>query len=342
MSAKRCSKRAVLAAACGVLGLASVEAQAQVDCNVNPGPPNPIQVQINAGFNFVEFTGTCEGNIFIGRSEVTIQGVGENLILGAVTVQGAQRVSFRDVVINAPESGVFFIDGAYVRINNSTIENTRDGFGVIRNSAVLVNNSTLGLTLGTDPAQSCGPVCALEDSSIRLVNSTVTGDVDDPGIGAALTAFRDSSIVLRGINHIANAGEQPAVALFGYSSLRQDNLFTEGPFAPPTTLDGGVDVMRGSYADLRDAVITRGISLDLDSTARLGSPIFGNPAQFVVDGGVTLSRRSTLAVEDDRVTINGDVLCADKATSRVDGDFQGVGKRLCLRFSSIPPGLKHR
>lgn len=340
-SAKRSLKRAVSTAVIGVLGLAGV-AQAQVDCNMSPGPPNPIQERINAGDGFIPFTGTCVGDVFIGRSEVTLQGVGENRIIGEVAVVGAQRVFFRDTVINAPESGVFILDGAYVRVINSTIENTRDGFEVIRNSAALVINSTLGLTLGTDPALSCGPVCLLEDSSIRLVDSTVTGDVDDPGIGPALLALRDSSIVLRGVNHITNTGEQAAVGVFDNSSLRQDNLFGDVPFPrPPTSIEGGIDVLGASYADLRDAVITRGIRVDLDSTARLGFPTFGNPAQFVVEGDVTLTRRSTLAVEDDQVTINGDVVCEDKTTSRMDGDFQGFGKRLCLQFGGSRGRSKH-
>lgn len=340
--AGKCSKRTVLGAAVGVLALAGVEARAQVDCNMSPGPPNPIQERINVGDGFIPFTGTCTGNVFIARSNVTLQGVGENLIFGEVVVQGAQRVFFFDVVINAPDSGVFLIDGAYVRITRSTIENTRDGLEIIRNSGALVQDSHLGLTLGADPALSCGPVCVFENSQLRLVNSTVAGDVDEPGIGPALSVFRDSSVVVRGVSEIVNTGTQAAIGIFGDSSLRQDNLSAAGPAPPPTAIEGGIEVSGRSYVDLRDAVITGGISLDLDSTAQLGLPLFGNPEQLVVDGGVTLSRRSTLAVEDERVTINGDVVCDDKPTSRMDGDFQGFGDRHCLRFSGKHPRPRHQ
>lgn len=326
--------------AAGIVGFASIVHAQIVNCD-SLVPPNRIQAQLNQGFTFIQFTGSCPEFVTVFQDGTTILGVGPtpaaNVIQLGFTASGVQRVFLSNLTINAPESGVFFADGAFVRMVNSVIENTRDGLELIRNAGAVVQNSTLGLTTGTDPAFSCGPVCLLENSSLRLVNSTVVGNVNDPGIGPALSIARDSSVTLRGVSRIANAGSQAAVGVSFGSSFRQDNLFAPPGGPTRSTIEGGVEVSGNAFADLRDVQIIGdaarpALKIDLQSTVRLGSSIFGNPAQLVVTGDAILSRGSALAVESNLVTVNGNVICQDNQTSRISGTFQASGKVACRRF----------
>ena len=331
---KRASRSLALIGASLVLGLWSTGASAQVfvDCG-SPTPPNSIQANIGLGNVTINVTGTCNETVFIGQSNVSISGAPSAVITGGLFVDGATRVFLRDLTINNLTGGgsVALVHGAFVQFTNTTMENLRNGVIVTRNSGALFANSTIGPALVDDPATSCA-LCALDGSNIRLVGTTVTGNANESGRGAAVSAVRNSSIVLRGGNTITNNGRIAAIGTFFDSSLRQDNIINPASDVINGGTDGAAVLVGGlSLADFRQAVVNGDIVASEHSFLRFGSTLFGDPSQLVINGNIDLSFDSGLSVLSPLVTINGDVNCADRESS-LAGTFAGGGEINCTGF----------
>ena len=164
-----------------------------------------------------------------------------------------------------------------------------------------------------------------------MLGNTVNGATNDPFAGAALGIYRDSTVLLRGGNVITNSGTQAAVGVWNNSSLRQDNRSGRGR----GQITGGVEVFNMSIFDTRQAIITGDVTVDVNSTMRVGSNLAADDASLmVINDAVHLSRDSAFWVGSPLVTINGDVTCADGESS-VDGSFAGTGKNLCSGYSSV-------
>ena len=324
---KRVSRSLALIGAGMVLALWSGPAAAfVVNC-----PGQSIQAALNAGENFIEVTGTCNESVFIGRDNVTIRQLAfapPAVITGGLSVNGATRVVLQNLMIDGGNS-VFIGHGAFVQCVDTTIQNTVNGVLVARQSGVMFEGCTLGPSLNDDPAVACAPLCAFDDSSLRLVNSNVTGNSDTT---AAMYAIRNSSIGMRGGNTITNNGSAPAITVYFDSGLRQDNFFGLVPGAINGGT-GGVAISTGamSLVDLRDSTVNGGINAAEQAMVRLGSSLGGDPSLLVINGNVDLSFDSGLRVLDPLVTINGDVTCADRESS-LSGTFQGGGEINCTGF----------
>lgn len=302
-------------------GLGAGQARAvTIDCNAG----GSIQTEIDNGEFFIEFTGTCNEFVNVFRDGTTIRGISGNpasdVITGGMSIFGATRVFIENLTINGSSVGIQH--GAYAFISNTTIENTQNGVFVVRNSSAVFNGSTLGPSLIDDGNLSCGPLCVGDNSSIELRNTTVTGNTSDPAISAAMTAFRDSSILVRGGNTIVNTGTEGAIGVFFDSSVRVDN---------PNHLDtdvitGRIEVFGMSYFDVREATITGNVSVSLHSVLRIASTEFGgNPALISINGDITLSEDSALRFFSGQPTFNGTLTCLDKESSvAAPGPPQGV------------------
>lgn len=318
---------AVVAAMIAFAGTAPSRAQGIVDCNAG----GSIQSALFLGNTFVHFTGTCNEFVSIVQDGTFIQGVSGDcsldVINGGLLAVGTQRNQIRDLTVKG--SGVSILDGAYVNIDNVAVVETDAGFVVVRGSNVRIRNSTFGPALIDDANVGCNPVCIGDNSYARIQNTTITGDTNDPNIGGALSIFRDGSVILRGANTITNTGTEPAVGVFFDSSLRQDD--TSG--VNPAEINGSVFLQGMSYVDLRAVALTGDAEVDLNSVLRLGSTGFGGqPDLTVVNGNITLSRDSTLAVEDPAVTINGQITCADPESS-LSGTASGAATTNCTGFA---------
>jgi hypothetical protein len=204
--------------------------------------------------------------VSVNSSGTTIRGASGNpaqdVIADGLFVSGAQKVLIENLTV----SGVAFnvVEGAYVTVRNSIIENTNQGFGLFGNAGAWLEGNTFGPALMGEGA--CAPICVGNSSFLGMVNNTVNGATNDPGAGAALGVYRDSSLLLRGGNVISNSGTQPAIGAWHHSSVRQDNRSGLGT----GQITGGVLVFNNSFFDTRQAVITGDIEVALHSTMRVG------------------------------------------------------------------------
>ena len=333
---KRLNQKALIGAGL-VLGLWSTSASAQVNVDCGSAiPPNSIQAAIGLGNVAINVTGTCNETVSIRQSNVSIFGAPSAVITGGLSVEGATGVVLTNLTINgnnlASGSGVFVLNGAYVQFTNVTLEDLHNGVILIRNAGAIFINSRLRPSLVDDPRFACDTLCLSDNSDVRLQGTTVTGDTDNPGLGGALVGIRNSSIVLRGGNTITNNGTLAAIAIDFDTSLRQDDLFILGSDAINGGTDGvAVQVRAMSLADLRQATVNGGIAASEQSLVRLGSTVFGDPSQLVINGDIALSFDSGLRVLSPLVTIVGDVTCEDRESS-LAGTFAGGGEINCTGF----------
>ena len=321
------------------------DAEAQLDCDGG----DSINAELQAGETFVEFTGTCTEFVSVFQDGTEIRGVDDpstDIIDGGLSVVGATRVVIRDLTITGSDgdlgdgdNGIFITNGAYADFRNVEVSGTENGVVVTRNAALHLRDSALFPALADDANLSCNPLCVGDGSFARIDRSEITGDTDDPQIGGALVAFRDGAITIRGGTTIANTGTEPAVGIFADSSLR----FDKAASGDNNVVDGDVSIFGQSFFQNGAGAITGDVTIDLNSTLRLGGEVFaGDSTAVSVDGDIVVKRDSNLIVDSPEVEINGDVTCEDRESS-VDGSFEGNHKIIkCTGYSpssaKTPPG----
>ncbi|MDH3467764.1 MAG: tail fiber domain-containing protein [Gammaproteobacteria bacterium] len=302
---------------CAILILAMawaspVHAQAVVNCGSGG---SGIQAQLDLG-NDVDFTGTCVEDIFIGRDGLDVDGGGSGVIQGEISVRGADRVTLEGFTVQNPsggDAGVFITEGAHVDLRNVTFSNLNEGFCVSRHAFVDID----GLTSTTQTAptsDACSNVTVLDDSSIRMQNSTITNDTDVGEIGPAVFAVRGSMMAFRGNNSITNNGTEAALGIYAGSHASEDNAST----GTGNTIVGGAigfDVWQNSSFDMRQATVTAPDNfVGVDSALVIGSNFFGgNPANITVTGDVLAYQNGTMRINTN-ANMNGTVTCETNST----------------------------
>lgn len=269
-----------------------------IDCDTG----GVIQDELNGGSRLVEFTGSCVEIVDIPHSGTTIRGVSGNAALdvinGGVRAAGVQNILLDDLTITG--ISLIVVDGAYVTVTDSFIQNTQFGVNVFRGANIVFSNTNIGPVSGG----VCRPICVYENSYALLTTTTVTGSASTPLVGGVVTVRDGSVAMFRGGNNITNNGTGPAVEVASGSTLRQDNPNFHGP----DDFDGGLNVLGSSYADVSDASIPGDIKVGLHSVLNFGNAI-------VINGDITLSQDSALTLSSTQITVNGTLTCTDKESS---------------------------
>ena len=284
--------------------------------------PTSVANNASSSFNNTEFTGA--GTVIVANSSnATISFSSIENKQGNLSVNTGSFLQLNDTNISNLLGALFITTGSTASIFNVTIEDTDNGMQVLRGSTALIGNSTFGPAKVDDANVSCNPICVGDNSEVRLNNTTIVGTNNDPGIGGAVSVFRQSSVRIRGNSSVTNNGSQPAVALFHNSSVRQDK-----GSSPPAAIVGGISAL-GSYVDFRNFSGTGDITGDLNSVVRLRGTDPGNTS--VVVGNITLNRDSSLDLGSPAPIVNGDIVCIDKE-SAASGSAGGTGERKCKSF----------
>ncbi len=312
-------------------------ARAQViDCAV--APQGALQSAIDSGQYLIEFTGTCDEFLSISRDDVHLRGTNNNpalnVINGGASVRVSQNTRFENLTIQGDSLNL--TNGAFAFLEDVTVTNTDFGVFLARNSGAIMDGVTIGPAAVDDGSQSCTPLCIGENSHVRMLNSTVNGATNDLRNGGAVIVYRDSSLLLRGGNTITNSGNQPALAAFNSSLIRQDDPNNNGTDAITATGTGlAVSAFRMSTFDTREAFITGDIEVGQHAFMNVGSTaVFsGDPNLMTIDGDIELSQDSALTVSSPLVTINGIISCDDDESSAAV-DFAGTGTNTCSGFDA--------
>lgn len=241
---------------------------------------------------------------------------------GDISIFGNSNLVVADTIIDDLRGGLFITNGSMAQFDRSPITNTDNGTFVARNGTLRFRFAFMGPALVDDPDLSCNAICIVDGAVVRLDGAVVEGSTDEPGIGGAILASRNGTLLLRGDVSVTNTGSQPALAVVNASSARQD---LSGA-AAPSTITGGLLVAGQSFTDIRAAAVNGEVNVQQHSVLRLGSTGFGgDPAGTSITGATTISQDSALVAEDPAVTINGSITCLDKQSS-LSGPFGGSGK----------------
>ena len=220
-----------------VLAAVAIPAAAQALSTTVNCPGESIADALTAGFDEITVEGTCTENVEIRQDDVTIQGDGNDTVMGELFVNGARRVTIQNLtvqgdgapgtngivatndaavtivsaVVDGPgDHGVIALHGASAILDQVTIRNATHGVAAEDNASVEVGNGSLienmsdiGIRIGRG---SSGVVLA---STIQNNNSTgidfdlgaggnVIGSTIQDNGATGIHVFRGASVVLDG------------------------------------------------------------------------------------------------------------------------------------------------
>jgi hypothetical protein len=321
-----------------VLAVASMPTAAEavtVNCNT---PAHTISGALALGAKDITVVGTCTENVEIRQDDVTIEGIGAATVVGQLFVNGANRVTVKNLTVQgAPQpadSGILIDRGGSAVLDHVTVRNavtgvdaTGSSYVEIINGSLFENNTADGIRVqlgssgvvkdSTSRNNGDGGVTVTRGGSVELVHNSF---VDNVGFQVFIT--EGSTGFLEG-NTLTAAGEDEGLGVFRNATarLRGDNTITAQAGALDIQRTGvfiqafGHDVVNGPIAmftlgnvDIRDAVINGDVNIDDHSVVTLRSD------STTVNGNIGLARDSGLSLEGP-VIINGSIDCADDESS---------------------------
>jgi hypothetical protein len=269
--------------------VAMPEAAAALSTTVNC-PGDSIAGAIEAGFDAITLNGTCTENVVIRRDDITIQGDGNDTVVGQLWVEGARRVTIQNLTITGgPENGIMAINGAIVTAANLLIENVPHvGVNLGRNASVVVENVTIrGANFGVSVGDS-GSVIVTGS----LIEQIALNGVDVFNGGVA------------NLNQVTVRNATTGVAAYGNAYVEVVGSLIEN------SGDTGISLHRGADSLLTGSTIQNnsgsGILLDTNCSA------FGGDLTIVGNAGVGVG------VVQESTAVLDNLIVRDNAVTGID------------------------
>ncbi len=270
-------------------------AEALIPTTVNC-PAESIAVAIDSGFDEITVNGTCTENVVIRQDDITIQGDGNDTVIGQLWLEAARRITIQNLTINGgPEHGIAAVNGAAVTVRNLVIENV-PGAGVILTGGgsalldhVTIRNATFGVAAGGG-------------AHVDVVNGSLIEQIATNGADI----FNGASATL---NQATIREANTGVAAYGNAYVEVSGSLIEN------NIDAGISLHRGADALLTGSTIQNnggaGILLDTNCAAIGGDmPIIGNAGD-----GVGIVQGSTAAFENLTIQNNGGGIDINRGSS---------------------------
>jgi hypothetical protein len=312
-----------------------------VNCNLG----KKIQAALNAGFDDIKVRGTCVENVEIRDDDVTIAGLSNAKVVGQLFVNGAHRVTIKNLTVEGvtptPSGpGILLERGASAVLDRVTVRNAEFGLVATGNSHVdVVNGSLFEANIGEGIALEIGSGGLVKDSTSR--NNGDGGITVGHGASARLlnNVFQDNSgfevfvdqsaFAILTANDLSGAAADAALGVFrgGVARLRDGNTITSASgdaiavhqggtliqSVGHDVVNGSISILRFGFVEMRDVEVNGDVTIDYHSAVELSERPAGS-ANTVVNGSFGLSRDSGLSI-DDQVSISGSVDCADEESS---------------------------
>jgi len=208
-----------------------------VDCRTGDTTALGNAIRAAAPGSTLQVTGTCNEGVTItqdgltldgqARASTTIDGNG----VTAITIDGARRVTIRNVTAQNGEHGIRAVGGASVTLENVTAQrNSKDGFRIVRNATAQISNCT---------AQDNGEDGFVINSSAQ---ATFTGTITSTGNAerGIRIAFASSAAIL---GAMVSASANGNSATFGQATF-------EG-----AVVGSGIRVTDSSHLYIEDSVV---------------------------------------------------------------------------------------
>ena len=285
----------------------AVAGERTVNCDKGDSLQKAIDAGAGSANNVVIFAiGTCTENVLITRDRVTINGDGNTVIDGRISVRGADNLVVTDLTITGPGTGISASVARVRLINVHLVGN--DGYGMalrhggyvfMRDGSIANNQGDIGLLIenGSGQLRDVEVSGNYLDGIVVNVNGSLTmigGSVNSHEQGNGIAADLNSSVELEGV-HVTN--NLAGISVSSGSSARiEDSTINENA-------DAGVSVADSGTLGLNNVGIFgnhSGISASMAKITLQNSQVFGN-AEF----GIEMSDNSVLRAFDSGVTANG-------------------------------------
>jgi hypothetical protein len=249
--------------------------------------PDSIQVAIDGGFDEITVNGTCTENVFVRHDDITIQGDGNDTIVGQLWVEGARRIAIQNLTITGgPENGIMAINGATVTAANLLIENVPHvGVNTLRNASVVADNVTI---------RNANYGVSVGDSG----NLNVTGSLIEQIALNGVDVFNGGTAAL---NQVTIRGAATGIFAGANAYVEVTGAVIEN------SGDAGISLHRGADSLLTSSTIQNnggnGIVLDTNCSAIGGDlTIVGNGGVGMVVAQESTAVLDNLIVRDNAIT----------------------------------------
>jgi hypothetical protein len=277
---KLCLKIAVaMIASIGLFATSASAANRTVNCDEGQSIQDALDKgKGSAAELYIDVSGSCEEVVIIKRDDVTIDGGGTAIVIGAIFVDGGNRIIVREITITGPgpgpiagavggnlklikvaitgnpDLGGLAADSAYVGISKSTIENNGNGVLARQGSSVFIRESSISGN------EDYGIILKSNSTGTVVSNSTISGNHIGIGVFENSSVYVDDSDIVNNYN--------TGIETDNGVSVDVDNNSTIGSNA-----EGGINANLHSSVVIGDSSITNngnyGIKLQSDSGVRI-------------------------------------------------------------------------
>lgn len=290
-----------------------------VDCDDG----DSLQKAIDAGAGSaatvdIDVTGVCTEDLLITRDRVIINGDGNTMIDGQVTVRGADNLTIRDLTITGPGNGinasaarVFMVRVHFIGNHDYGIALRHGGAIFLRDGSITNNLGDIGLLIENGHGQLTNVEVSNNavDGIVVNVNGNLTmsgGSVQSQGMGNGIVANLGSTLEL-------------------------------GDVTVKNNLYAGVSVLMGSAAEIRGGFVetNEGIGIDVADNSSLAA--YGVEIKDNGTNGIRVYRNSNVNIVGGMINDNARVLTgrsgvfvstsssADIDSAEISGNGTGVG-----------------
>lgn len=320
---------ALVGLTCGLVAWPAGAMTRLVNCDVG----QTIQAAIEKSESRAErleilVSGTCNENVVIRRSEVTIDGGSAATIRGQVSVF-ANNVWLYNLTVTVPGRGVVVSNGSARLWSVALVGNDAEGLQVRRNSFVWVRDSTV-----TDNA---GRGISVSGSQIDVQNTAISGN-SSYGVFLDIGArgnFNDNEVTDNGDAGIAVSGGSQAAIGGGNTISRNSNDgvlaqagATVGVDGNTITENGGSGIVGylGAVLVLHGNQITdnnqAGIACVADCTLQIG----GATISANLEEGIVVALGSRLILEPPATDASGNYGAFDLQCRDSESSVEGLGE----------------
>ncbi len=261
MNARTLKAPLLVAAALFLISGQALAGERTVDCDKG----DSLQKAIDAGGGSaapvdINVTGVCIGNLLITRDGVSINGDGNTVIDGRMSVRGANNLVIRDLTITGPGDGISASVARVRLINVNLVGNDNYGLALrhgghifMRDGSIANNHGDIGLLIENGHGQLANVEVFDNDVDgiVINVNGTLTmigGGVNGHGNGTGIKANLSSAIELEGVHVGFNQWAGVSLEMASVAAINDSALNANGEFglvlsenSSATVSGGGVD-----------------------------------------------------------------------------------------------------
>lgn len=267
-----------------------------ISVNCDAGETITQALQDTEGGDTIQITGTCNETVDISFDGLILDGQGSTIIdaggasLPIVAIAGARNVTIRDITVQNGDLGILGTDGAALRLEGVTVQNTvKEGIRIEDNSTGHLSNSSV-TNSGLDGI-------AVINNSSAVFEGTITSNTNG---NDGLRVLQNSSISSLAMASITLDNNMGFGLLVQNSSTFNDFNAT---LSANNNQNAGVGVFDASSANLNADIsnnIGNGIIVESSNATIMNATINGNSA-----GGIVLANVCHGLIENTMITSNG-------------------------------------